>query len=358
MKFSLIYVLSVPLVPLFRVFAKRALLRARVWGVPVVVYGNDRTASHVIGALQQEAGLGYEPYGIFDDQTPAGDRIKGVPVLGGIEDSAHGIPVAILGAPSIPRERLVELLEGPLSHYRRVIIIPDLLEIPSLWVSTRDFIGVLGLEVERNLLNPPARGLKFLIDALIVLVTAPVWVPLCAVLAVLVRMIDGISPFYVQERVGHKGRTFRTLKFRTMVSNAEEVLEKELEENPQLREEWNYDCKLKDDPRITHTGWFLRRTSLDELPQFVNVLRGEMSLVGPRPLPAYHQEHLPGSVRRLRDSVRPGITGLWQVSGRSASGTEGMIRWDSYYVRNWSLWLDIVIMARTFRTILNREGAY
>jgi lipopolysaccharide/colanic/teichoic acid biosynthesis glycosyltransferase len=125
-----------------------------------------------------------------------------------------------------------------------------------------------------------------------------------------------------------------------------------------LRKEWETQFKLRHDPRITSIGNFLRRTSMDELPQLVNVLRGEMSLVGPRPLPEYHHQELPERVKKLRDRVRPGMTGLWQVSGRSEAGTQGMARWDTYYVRNWSLWLDIVILVRTIRTVISRHGAF
>jgi lipopolysaccharide/colanic/teichoic acid biosynthesis glycosyltransferase len=143
-----------------------------------------------------------------------------------------------------------------------------------------------------------------------------------------------------------------------MVPNAERVLQKALKNNPALRTEWETHYKLKKDPRITKVGNFLRQTSLDEIPQLLNVLRGNMSLVGPRPLPAYHHEDLPEQVRSLREKVNPGITGLWQVSGRSEAGTAGMEKWDPYYVRNWSIWLDIVIIARTFKAVFRGEGAY
>ena len=143
-----------------------------------------------------------------------------------------------------------------------------------------------------------------------------------------------------------------------MIANAEELLQHKLDEDPALRDEWDSQHKLKDDPRITRIGSFLRRSSLDELPQLINVLRREMSLVGPRPLPRYHHAALPVRVRDLREKVLPGVTGLWQVSGRSETGTQGMERWDSYYVRNWSVWLDIVILVRTVRTVVSGRGAY
>ena len=143
-----------------------------------------------------------------------------------------------------------------------------------------------------------------------------------------------------------------------MVPHAEERLKEALQQDEGLRVEWEKYYKLKKDPRITRIGRVLRRTSLDELPQLLNVLSGSMSLVGPRPLPSYHFEDLPKSVQQLRDQVKPGITGLWQVSGRSESGTAGMEKHDPYYVRNWSIWLDIIILFRTIRAVLVARGAY
>lgn len=357
-KFSSAYILCVGAVPAFRMMAKAWMIRRRCWGIPVVIYGTDETATHVLDVLLQEQGLGFFPIGIFDNQTPVGQTIRGVPVLGGMEDSTKQAVAAVLGVPSIPREQLASLLDGPLATYPKAIIIPDLLDIPSLWVSSRDFMGVLGLEVARNLLNPFARYLKSDIDIFLALITLPVWLPLGFLLTALIWCEDRANPFFFQERVGRNGKTFKTWKFRSMIPEAEKALHQQMEENLMLVKEWEKHCKLKDDPRITRIGRFLRRSSLDELPQLINVLRGEMSLVGPRPLPDYHYKKLAENARLLRDQVLPGMTGLWQVSGRSESGTEGMERWDSYYVRNWSLWLDAVILVRTIRAVIARHGAY
>jgi Undecaprenyl-phosphate galactose phosphotransferase WbaP len=357
-KFVFTYLISVPLLPLVRVFTKRMLRKRGKWGVPTVIYGTDETVSHVLQVIQEEPGLGYIPYGVFDDQRQKGSMIGDVPVLGGMQDSTPDAQIAILGAPSIPRRGLRRMLQGPLAHYRRVVIIPDLLDIPTLWVSVRDFVGVIGLEVVRNLLNPIARWFKGSAEWCLVVLLSPVWIPLSLVLALLIYLEDRHFPFYCQERVGRHGRVFKTWKFRSMIPDAEEALSRAIEESPDLQEQWDQDCKLKNDPRVTRIGKFLRRTSLDELPQLYNVLTGTMALVGPRPLPPYHQEKLPANVRALRKQVLPGITGLWQVSGRSEVGTEGMVKWDSYYVRNWSPWLDIIILGRTFATVIKRSGAY
>ncbi len=202
------------------------------------------------------------------------------------------------------------------------------------------------------------QALKFVIEISIVLLAAPIWFPICAMLYVLIWMEDGKNPLFVQERLGKGGKVFRTFKFRTMVPNAEEVLKKVLAEDEELRNEWETFYKLRNDPRVTKIGKLLRRTSLDELPQLFNVLRGDMVMVGPRPLTAYHQDVLPAEVRTLRESVKPGITGLWQVSGRSDAGTEGMKKWDPYYVRNWSLKLDFSILVRTAFVVIACKGAY
>ena len=143
-----------------------------------------------------------------------------------------------------------------------------------------------------------------------------------------------------------------------MVVNAEEVLQNSLKRDESLRLEWELYHKLRSDPRITPIGRILRRLSLDELPQLFNVLAGDMSLVGPRPLPDYHCEQLSDHVVQIRQRVRPGLTGMWQVSGRSNTGDDGLERFDAYYVRNWSLWLDLVILVRTVRAVFKGTGAY
>lgn len=357
-KYLLTYLFAVPLIPLCRTGVKRILINIRQWGAHTVIYGSDPSVEHVLDVITYEQGLGFIPYGIFEDGAVPGEKRFGYPVLGTMNEFSPEAPFAIIGVRQIPRERLQELLEGPLAHYRRVILIPDLLEIPSLWVSAHDFMGVLGLELIRNLLNPAARGLKQLVEVTFVMGLAPVWVPLCAVIAVLIWLQDRAFPFYTQDRVGRNGRVFHTWKFRSMIADAERVLEEKLAADPALRAEWEGNRKLKKDPRITLLGRFLRRYSLDEIPQLINVLRREMSLVGPRPLPVYHHEELPHYVRGLREQVLPGMTGLWQVSGRSESGTRGMERWDAYYVRNWSIWLDAVIAVRTVRAVINSHGAY
>lgn len=350
--------LALALIILTRSVLKSSLIRLNVWGVPVAVYGGAATGTLVVDTLRSNPGYGYRPVAIFDDNEKLrGTAIHSVPVVGGSRQ-ALDVPVAILAMPGLQRHRLVELLEGPLASYPKVILIPNLFEVESMWARTRDFGGIMGLEVSRNLLNGSAQWLKRGLDILLVVLSVPLWLPVCLLLAGLIWLEDRTAPIFLQRRVGQRGAPFTAWKFRTMVPNAEAVLTDRLARDPELRAEWEANYKLRHDPRITRIGRLLRRTSLDELPQLINVLRGDMALVGPRPLPQYHQDQLSSQTQHLRTRVRPGMTGLWQVSGRSESGNQGMERWDPYYVRNWSIWLDLYILIRTFRVVVKGSGAY
>ncbi|WP_420593708.1 exopolysaccharide biosynthesis polyprenyl glycosylphosphotransferase [Deinococcus sp.] len=347
------------LIVLTRLTLRHLMIRASLWGVPVVIYGGGSTGRLLLASLQDSPGYGYFPVGIFDDADNLQQtQIRGVPVLGGSQDVLSDVPIAVLAMPGAGPTKVRELLEGPLSVYKSVVIIPDLFEVESLWMKACDFSGVLGLEVKRNLLDPVARFVKRSFDLLCVVLFAPLWVPLCLLLALLIWLDTHANPLFLQRRLGLNGELFKTWKFTTMYPDAEALLQRTLADNPELQAEWDANHKLRNDPRVTRVGGLLRKTSLDEVPQLVNVLLGQMSLVGPRPLPEYHARELSASAQGLRLRVRPGMTGLWQVSGRSAAGNLGMERWDPYYVRNWSIWLDVVILMRTLQVVLRGSGAY
>lgn len=205
---------------------------------------------------------------------------------------------------------------------------------------------------------PLAQRVKRGVDVALVIVSAPLWVPVCALLALIVWSEDRESPLFLQHRIGRGGASFTAWKLRTMVPDAEAVLRARLAGDAALRREWDTYFRVENDPRRTRVGRVLRRFSLDELPQLVNVLKGDMALVGPRPLTDYHVATLPADVREVRQRVRPGLTGLWQVSGRSDVGNDAMAHWDTYYVHNWSLRLDARILVRTVRVVLTGSGAY
>jgi lipopolysaccharide/colanic/teichoic acid biosynthesis glycosyltransferase len=218
---------------------------------------------------------------------------------------------------------------------------------------------VLGLEYGNNLLRRQARWVKRSLDlglgALVLILTLPI--TLAAIVAV--KILSPGPALFWQDREGRKGRTIRVPKIRTMVPDAERRMEELLRSDPALRAEWQSAFKLKDDPRVIPiVGRFFRRFSIDELPQLWSVVRGDMSLVGPRPFPDYHLDALSSHARRLRDEVRPGITGLWQVTARGEAGVDAQQAHDTYYIRNWSVWLDLHILMRTIQVVLSGRGAY
>ncbi|MBT5249874.1 MAG: undecaprenyl-phosphate galactose phosphotransferase WbaP [Bacteroidetes Order II. Incertae sedis bacterium] len=353
------FVLSLFVVPAIRRVVKSLLIQSGQYGLPVVIYGAGSNGRDLVDHLENEKGLGYQPIAFLDDHPSYwGANIKGIPVLGDTNLVLPEAQIAILAINNVDPEYRRFLLEGPLSYYRNVILIPDMQDLPTLWVGTIDMGGTLGLKISLNLADPLSRLLKRSFDLAATTLTSMFWVPLVGLIAGLIWMQDRQNPFFLQKRIGQKGTEFQTWKFRTMMPDAEAVLQKALAEDPALKEEWERDFKLKNDPRINRLGHLLRKYSLDEIPQLFNVLKGQMSLVGPRPLPAYHSEELDTRIQSMRMRVSPGMTGMWQVSGRSDVGTNGMEQYDSYYIRNWSIWLDIVILVRTLSAVTRSSGAY
>lgn len=354
--------LAVVLVPLGAALVREVLLRFKLWGVPTVILGAGQTGVLVARKLNDDRTLGLQPVAFLDDNPAIHNNVlEGVPVLGSLSKVGtfhrQGVRYAIVAMPGIGRERLLALMHNlPFPH---VILIPDLFGLQSLWVSSRDLGGVLGLESKKNLLLQRNRLLKCVMDYFLGLPLTLVALPIMGLAILWIKRVSPGPALYIQEREGYRGRTIRIYKLRTMYPDAEERLSRYLEENPEAKQEWERFFKLKRDPRVLPgVGYFLRRTSLDELPQLLNVLKGEMSLVGPRPFPRYHLEKFSQEFRQLRQSVLPGLTGLWQVSARSDGDLEIQEAQDTYYIRNWSLWLDLYILARTAWVVLMRKGAY
>jgi Undecaprenyl-phosphate galactose phosphotransferase WbaP len=237
------------------------------------------------------------------------------------------------------------------------MIVPNLGGITNSAVAARNLAGIFAVEIKYNLLDPWALRIKRTMDTVATVIGGTLILPVLLVLALLTYLESGWPIFYKDQRMGKDGKLFSCLKFRTMVSNAEDLLQTMLEEDVEVREEYAKYHKLRDNPRVTRVGRFLRKTSLDELPQIWNVVRGEMSLVGPRPyLPRESQDSGLSQSKILR--VRPGNTGPWQVSGRNHVFFSDRVEMDTRYVRDWSVWLDIVLLARTVRFLLFDRAAY
>lgn len=216
---------------------------------------------------------------------------------------------------------------------------------------------ILSSNVSARAKGRPAQAIKRFMDIFLCLMGIPFILPLGIILALCICLDSRGAPIYRQERIGKDGKSFMLYKFRTMVRDADQILETYLENNPELAKEWAENQKLKNDPRLTTAGRFLRKTSLDELPQILNILQGNMTLVGPRPIVAdetsrygrYFQEYC---------EVYPGLTGLWQTSGRNNTTYAQRVAYDHYYINNWTIWLDLWILARTIPVTLKGYGAY
>ncbi len=202
-----------------------------------------------------------------------------------------------------------------------------------------------------------SRTVKRVVDLSLAVPLGVLLLPMLVVIAVAIKCVSRGPIFYGQERLGQNGKPFRMWKFRTMFEGAELRLDEYLTDNPELLQQWATEFKLKDDPRvIPWVGHLLRGTSIDELPQLWNVISGEMSLVGPRPLPQYHLDQFDDEFRHLRVAMPPGITGQWQVCSRNNGAPEMFRKWDTYYVRNWSVWLDLQILSRTPLVLLSAKS--
>lgn len=350
------------LVPLLNALARELLVRAGYWGQPVVILGAGLIGAMVAKALKRERYLGMVPIAFLDDDPQKQHLvIEGVPVIGGLELaeqlSKQGVQEALVAISSIGRAKLKDLVNRlPFLH---VIVVPDLGEQTIDWFMVRDLGRIHGLSIRKNLLLPRNRVIKWWMDRLLGWPLFFISLPLIWLLALWVRLVSPGSPYFTQTREGFEGKPINILKLRTMYPDAEQRLQHYLAENPEAKAEWERSFKLKHDPRILPgVGYFLRKTSLDELPQLFNVVRGEMSLVGPRPFPAYHLERFSQEFRELRHSVLPGITGFWQVLARSDSDLKLQEELDTYYIRNWSPWLDIYLLFRTVLAVLGSKGAY
>ncbi len=354
-------VISLLIPPLMQILLRQILIRTGRWGTPVLVLGAGRTGQQVVKHLVQNPALGLHPVALLDDDRSKLDtEIAGVRVVGGIETAsefAGKINFVILAIPLDGGKFQLEL--ACKLQFFDIIIVPDLAGIERLWVETRDMDGLIGLEIQKNLLGRSNYYLKTIMDYALGLPLFIISIPLVAFFAIWIFLLSPGNPFFSQIREGKGGRRFKLWKLRTMYPHAEKLLHDYLESNPAAKHEWHLYFKLKNDPRILRgIGTLLRKTSLDELPQLWNVLCGEMSLVGPRPFPHYHLEEFDAGFRTMRRSVLPGLTGLWQVSARSEGDLAVQEKLDTYYIRNWSIWLDLSLLGRTFWIVVTGKGAY
>lgn len=360
------------MLPLLRLLFRRALDAAGLWRLSIAIVGAGENARATAAALVAEPAFGYRPVAYLavdsTDAPACGTMTVAFPILP-LTDATGDIDAAIA---STGAERVVVALDDWLSpqaqaltqrlalRYPDLLVVPPLRGIPLIGADIHHVFGreTLLIQLRHNLERGPDRAVKRAFDLMVSVLLLLALAPLMSYVAWRIWREDRSPILFRQARVGRDGREFRFLKFRSMVKDADALLARWQEEGSPLWQEYNANnFKLRDDPRLLKIGRWIRETSIDELPQLFNVLRGEMSLVGPRPLLARELPDYAESIGLYR-RVRPGITGLWQVSGRSITTFAERATLDAWYVRNWSLWYDLVILFKTVKVVLKREGAY
>ncbi|WP_241602621.1 undecaprenyl-phosphate galactose phosphotransferase WbaP [Rosenbergiella nectarea] len=351
------------LVPVMRAVTKFSLNKAGTWQRDTIIIGSGPNAQEAYKAIASEKNLGFKTIQFVGKPNESINIIDGIPVshelpqeLTKKTDKRMQFIIAVESDESELRNSWLQQLM--LNGYRYVSVIPTLRGMP-LDSTDMSFIfshEVMIFRVHQSLAKWPSRIIKRSFDILASLMIITILSPVLLFISRKVKK-DGGPAIYGHERIGKNGAPFKCLKFRSMAVNSEELLADLLAKDPEAKAEWDETFKLKNDPRITKIGHLLRRTSMDELPQLFNVLKGEMSLVGPRPI--IHEE-----LERYQDQVdyylmsKPGMTGLWQVSGRSDVDYETRVYFDAWYVKNWSMWNDIAILFKTVSVVLRKDGAY
>jgi Undecaprenyl-phosphate galactose phosphotransferase WbaP len=356
---TLVFALLLP--PIADAAVRKVLVRRRRYGASVIMLGCGDSGRALAHTLLAEPELGLTPVAFLDNRAETWNAdVEGVPVLGPLglaQDFERRAHAAILSVADLGKQDVAALLHE--LNFPRLIVVPDLGGIASLWVSARNLGGCLGLEIKKNLLLRRNHVLKRWMDRAVALPLFALSLPVMAIAAIWIKFTSRGPVFYHQMREGLDGQRIPVWKLRTMRRGGDLILEQWLEQHPEEALHWQRYFKLPHDPRVLPVvGTLLRRTSLDELPQLWSVLKGEMSLVGPRPLPDYHLEQLPSEFRALRTRVLPGLTGLWQVSARSDGDVKVQEALDTFYIRNWSPWLDLYILTRTVTAVLLARGAY
>lgn len=328
----------------FRDLVRRVLLKLDVGRIAVVVAGGGETADLLAESLDGDAHTGFKVVARFGDDAlrdvvPEAKRL-GVRVLVACQD--------------------VRLFQCQMAEYSQwfthVEYIPTARAFPVLGARAVSFGGMGGLEMVNQGRMGVLRFEKWILDKFLAVLALVVLSPFFVLIPLLVKLTSRGPVFFRQERLGLGGKPIRVWKFRSMYADAEDRLSKILAANPDRAKEWNENFKLVDDPRVTPLGRVLRRTSLDELPQLFNVFVGDMALIGPRPIVSEEIQYY-GDAYEVFSSVKPGVTGLWQVSGRSDTDYARRVALDAYYVLNWSPWLDLWILRRTVSAVLFMKGA-
>ncbi len=356
--------LMMALIPLGRGTARQFCSRYSWWGMPALIVGGGERAQEIWNLLKKFPGAGLKPIGVIEDSASHWQAERGAiagNVLGCVDQiaeiaEAHSAPVAVFAMPECNEAERTRLIDDLTHTFPKLWVVPECASVGRQWTGTFEVGRTRMLQLTERLILPGNRLLKRALDLTLVLAASPIIVPVVAVIALLVKCTSKGPIFFTQLRVGHNCKLIRVWKVRSMVVNADAVLQELVRTDPAIRDEWNKYQKLANDPRITWVGKYLRRLSLDELPQLWNVFIGEMSLVGPRPI-TEPQIPLCGSTIALYARLQPGLTGMWQVNGRASTTFAERMLNDEEYARNWSLWMDIDILLKTIGVVVSGHGA-
>lgn len=357
--FSFLFILS------GRYFFKRYINERKLFQIPVLFIGAGRTAELVLDSFEHDSGFGYRILGFIEDhpeESPLRDRVR---ILGRFENIERvirmtGVREVIIAVPGLSSEKQVELVNRIQPLVKNVSFVPDLVGAPVGTIDIETLVDsrLMLLRVHNNLAQWKNRMFKRFFDVVVSCILLLGIVPIGLAISFLIFMDSPGPVLFRQKRIGRNNKDFVCYKFRSMYMNADEMLEKYFAEHPEAREEWEEFAKLRgEDPRVTPVGKWIRRYSLDELPQIINVIKGEMSLVGPRPYLPREAEMMGEYLSTIVVTV-PGITGLWQISGRNDISFQGRLHLDAWYVRNWSVWMDIVYLLKTVKVVFGKKGAY
>jgi len=361
------YLAALFVIPLCRYLAKYLLARLGIWCESIIIMGTGETAEKIAAVLQSDWYMGYRVTGFIEEPGTCKDTDKqpDIPNLGCLDDTVEivtswGVRHLIIAVPNLSGTELVYMAQQLQPHVRSLWIVPDLPGMPIVGGEIEYFFDdqILAFRTRNNLASKRNLIGKRIFDLLVTIILLILVIPFFIILALLIKLDSPGPVVYAGKRIGRLGREFKCYKFRTMYLENNKILEEYLENNPEVKTEWELYAKIRgEDPRVTRMGKILRKLSLDELPQFINIIKGEMSLVGARPYLPQEKDKM-GEYADTILLAYPGITGLWQVSGRNELDFSQRVQIETWYVRNWSLWLDISILFRTIPVALKTSGAY
>lgn len=339
------------MLPLVNTLIYPLLSKSARWGKPVLLSGSDSSVTLLTKILEENREFGFIPVQVNSSNTPGSAKTSSPP-------DYLDIDTILLITSSEHDKKTTEVNSGTHSA-KRVVTVHLSPEKSRLWMHLGNLQGAFTLNATNH---PDTNGypmIKAILDRVLGFILLVAFTPVITLLARKVKKSDSGSPFYSQARVGYQGKEVKIQKLRTMRMDAQEILQKLLAEDPAAKLEWEKYYKLKNDPRIIGgVGEFLRKYSLDELPQFYNVIRGDISLVGPRPFPQYHMDSFSKEFSAFRTSVMPGLTGLWQICVRSDGGIEVQEAVDTYYIEHRTVWMDIDILFNTISCVIMAKGAH